>query len=56
MQTKSQEKFPDSEIEWAVDTSREAGRGWMGSVEQLSGELQGTELRAPAGQGPSAAA
>lgn len=56
MQTKSQEKFPDSEIEWAVDTSPEAGRGWMGAVEQLPGEERGMELRALAGQGPSAAA
>lgn len=56
MQTKSQEKFPDSEIEWAADTSPEAGRGWMGAVEQLPREVQGGELSAPTGQGPSAAA
>ena len=47
MQAKSQEKFPDSEIEWAVDTSPQGleGDGWE-LWSWLPGEVKGMELRA----------
>lgn len=46
MQAKSPEKFPDSEIERAVDTSPGAGRGWMRAVELAPRGGQGMQLRA----------
>lgn len=46
MQAKSPEKFPDSEIERAVDTSPGAGRGWMRAAELAPRGGQGMQLRA----------